>query len=110
MEGMVEPVFSWEEERFAPSGLAVLRGPAAGAWEGMLLAGGLAGRAVAVLDPEAGREVARLLSGWGRIRDVRTDAAGCVYLLSDAADARLLRLAPPRAACALSGEGRAPGR
>lgn len=110
LEGMTEPVFSWEEERFAPSGLAVLRGPAAGVWEGMLLAGGLAGRAVAVIAPEGRREVARLLPGWGRIRDVRTDAAGCVYLLADAADARLLRLAPRGAACALDGQGRAPGR
>ena len=73
MEGMTDPVLSWEER---------------------LLAGGLAGRSVAVLDPERRREVVRLLSGWGRNRDVRTDAAGCVYLLADAADARLLRLAP----------------
>jgi len=76
----------------------------------MLLAGGLAGRAVAVIDPEDRREVARPLPGWGRIRDVRTDEAGCVYLLADAADARLLRLAPRGAACALDGQGRMPWR
>jgi glucose/arabinose dehydrogenase len=110
LPGMTDPVFSWGEERFAPSGLAVLRGPEAGAWSGHLLAGGLAGRAVAVLDPASGREVAGLLPGWGRIRDVRTDASGCVYLLADAGDARLLRLAPAGAACALEGTGRVPGR
>jgi glucose/arabinose dehydrogenase len=110
LPGMTDPVFSWGEERFAPSGLAILRGPGARTWNGHLLAGGLAGRAVAVLDPASGREVARLLPGWARIRDVRTDAVGCVYLLTDAADARLVRLAPAGAACALAGAGRAPGR
>ena len=72
---------------------------------------GRSGRAVAVIDPEDRHEVAHLLPRWGRIRDVRTEEAGCVYLLADAAGVRLLHhLAPRGAACALDGQGRVPGR
>ena len=36
----------------------------------------------------------RLLQGIGRIRDVRVGPDGLVYLLTDEADGRLLRLEP----------------
>jgi glucose/arabinose dehydrogenase len=95
-EGMEQPVYYWRPS-IAPSGMAFYTGDLFPGWRGSLLVGALAGRALhrLVLDGEtvAGEEV--LLADQGhRIRDVRIGPDAAVWLLTDAADGRILRLAP----------------
>lgn len=95
-DGMEQPIYYWRPS-IAPSGMAFYRGRQFPGWEGSLLVGALAGRALHRLvlngDVVAGEEV--LLKDLGeRIRDVRVDAAGGVFLLTDSADGRVLRLSP----------------
>lgn len=96
--GVVSPLIVWAPS-IAPSGLAVYRGAAFPDWSGQLLVGGLASRSLirASLDNEGRtiREQERLLADFGaRIRDVRVGPDGHVYILTDDADGRLLRLKP----------------
>ena len=94
--GMRDPVHVFAG-RFAPSGLAQVSGEAFPAWQGDLLAGGLASETLVRLaldgDRVAEREI--ILEGEiGRIRDVHLGSDGAVYLLSDHADGGLYRLVP----------------
>ncbi|WP_178133670.1 PQQ-dependent sugar dehydrogenase [Vineibacter terrae] len=91
-DGMEQPVHHWTPA-IAPSGLA-LEGldDVTGLW-----IGALAGQALVRLEIENGRITAdqRLLQGeLGRIRDVRIDAAGLVYFITDGPAGALYRLAP----------------
>lgn len=99
--GMTAPRFVWSPS-IAPSGLAVYRGTVHGGWAGKLLIGALAARAlVRVRIGEANgllAEEARTLVGLqARIRDVRVAPDGNLYLLTDDAQGRLLRLVPAKA-------------
>lgn len=94
--GMRDPVHVFAG-RFAPSGLAEVTGDTFPAWQGHLLAGGLASERLVRLaldgDTVVEREV--ILEGEiGRIRDVRLGRDGALYLLSDHADGGLYRLVP----------------
>ncbi|GAA0588018.1 PQQ-dependent sugar dehydrogenase [Halomonas salifodinae] len=94
--GMRDPVHVFEG-RFAPSGLAWVSGGAFPGWRGSLLAGGLLSERLVRLVIDGDRVVERevLLEGEiGRIRDVRVDPDGRIYLLSDASDGGLYRLEP----------------
>lgn len=84
-------LWTWREA-FAPSGLAVYRGPVA-AWRGSILVAGLRGRLERVVLEERGdslRVVAAetLLSSYGRLRSVHVDAQGSVYVSTSNRDAR----------------------
>ncbi len=81
---------------YAPSGLAFYEGERFPAWRGNALIGALAsGELVRVeLDGERYVREERLLTGIGRVRDVRVGPDGYVYLLTDAKDGRLLRVEP----------------
>jgi aldose sugar dehydrogenase len=96
MPGMEQPVYYWDPS-IAPSGMAFYTGDAFPEWRGNALIGGLAGqllsrltmRGDAVVDEE------RMLQGLNaRIRAVTQGPDGLVYLLTDAADGRVLRLSP----------------
>ena len=66
-------------------------------WQGDLFTGGLSGELLARLELDGERvvEEERLLDGvLGRIRDVRVGPDGYLYLLTDYADGRLVRLKP----------------
>jgi glucose/arabinose dehydrogenase len=93
---MEDPIHVWTPS-IAPSGMAFCTGPAFPGWSGNLLVGALRGEALHRLELDGDRVVReeRLLHrAVGRIRDVRVDREGLVYLLTDAADGRLLRLSP----------------
>ena len=94
--GMAQPVRSWVPS-ISPSGMAFYTGEAFPSWRGNLFLGALSGRALVRLELD-GSEVVheeRLLQDLGaRIRDVRNGPDGTLYLLTDDANGKLLRLEP----------------
>lgn len=95
-EGMEQPVHYWDPS-ISPSGLDFYEGALMAGWEGDLLLGGLSGHVLVRLDMDGDAVVGeeRLFEGQlGRIRDVRVSVDGAVYLLTDAEDGRLIRVAP----------------
>ncbi|PTM42044.1 PQQ-dependent sugar dehydrogenase [Bosea sp. 124] len=96
--GMEQPLFYWDPS-IAPSGAAFYTGAAWPAWKNSLFVGALAGQMLVRLSTQGesvtGQE--RLLADLGlRIRDVRQGPDGLLYLLSDAADGRVMRVRPAR--------------
>lgn len=96
LEGTVQPIHYWVPS-IAPSGMDFYTGDRFPEWRGDLFIGALALTHLARLELD-GTEVARetrLLDdrGW-RIRDVRTGPDGYLYVLTDAANGRLVRIAP----------------
>lgn len=95
-EGMEQPVYYWDPS-IAPSGMTFYTGDAFPRWKGDAFVGALAGQLLARLEFDGDRIVReeRLLRGFGeRIRDVRQGPDGFLYLLTDGAQGRLLRLKP----------------
>ncbi|MGP1274488.1 MAG: PQQ-dependent sugar dehydrogenase [Caulobacterales bacterium] len=95
--GYTAPVREWLPTSIAPSGLAIYRGEAFANWDGDLLVGALAGRALHRVRTEDGMAIAEevlLADRAERIRDVRTGPDGLVYVLTDEENGALLRLSP----------------
>jgi len=95
--GLEQPVIYWTPS-IAPSGLAMYRGEKFPAWKGDLFVGALAFRHLRRVHlDEAGNVVSQeeLLNDlrW-RIRDVRAAPDGYLYVCTDEADGRVLRLEP----------------
>ena len=91
-----QPLTHWTPS-IAPSGMAVVRGEMFKAWEGDLLITALAARALYRVRLEGRRviESEQLLTELDeRLRDVRVGPDGAVYLLTDSAQGRLLRVGP----------------
>jgi glucose/arabinose dehydrogenase len=83
-EGMAQPEKVWVPS-IGVSGLALYDGDAFPNWRGHLLAGGLSGQRISLLELD-GRKVVReetLVQGIGRVRDVRTGPDGLVYIALD---------------------------
>ncbi len=97
--GMREPLVGWTPS-IAPSGLAVYRGDLFPQWRGDLLVGALVDQEVRRVDlDDAGRVVGQqslFKELKARIRDVRVGPDGAVYLLTDDANGRVLRVTPRR--------------
>lgn len=98
-EGVVSPLLVWAPS-IAPSGLAVYDGAEFPDWKGQFLTGGLASKSLVRAAIDNGgktiRENERLLADLGvRIRDVRVGRDGLLYVLTDEADGRLLRVRKP---------------
>ncbi|MED5618980.1 PQQ-dependent sugar dehydrogenase [Ideonella sp. BN130291] len=96
--GMEQPVHYFDPS-IAPSGMAFYTGDKFPGWKGDLLVGSLKFTHLARLQLRDGRVVAEmryLEDLQERIRDVRQGPDGFVYLLTDSADGRLLRLRPAR--------------
>jgi glucose/arabinose dehydrogenase len=97
-EGMEQPKKVWVPS-IGTSGLALYEGDAFPNWRGHLLAGGLSGQRITLLELD-GDEVVReetLVQGVGRVRDVRVGPDGFVYLAidgRDGAETPILRLEP----------------
>jgi glucose/arabinose dehydrogenase len=93
--GMEPPLHYWVPS-IAPSGMAFLTSDRYGAWKGQLFVGSLKFGYVARLELGDGKVVRehKLLEGVGRVRDVRQGPDGALYLLTDSADGKLLRLQP----------------
>lgn len=97
-EGLEQPLYQWTPS-IAPSGMSFYTGDRFPAWRGNLFVGALRAQMLVRLELDGERVVReeRLLNGRvGRIRDVRQGPDGLLYLLTDAADGRLLRLEPVR--------------
>ncbi|MGE0351410.1 PQQ-dependent sugar dehydrogenase [Hydrogenophaga sp.] len=104
--GMEQPVAYWEtidgtvwtggqKSSIAPSGMAFFTGPQPSHWYGSLFVGALAGQALWRLQLDGTRVVGRerlLAARNERIRDVRQGPEGRLYLLTDGASGKLLRI------------------
>lgn len=94
--GMVAPIYYWVPS-IAPSGMAFYTGDLFPDWRGNLLVGALAGQALHRLVLDGARVVAEevlLANRRERIRDVRQGPDGAVWLLIDAGDGAVARMAP----------------
>ncbi|MCZ7560265.1 MAG: PQQ-dependent sugar dehydrogenase [Burkholderiaceae bacterium] len=90
------PLWQWTPS-IAPSGMAFCTSDRYPGWRGSLFVGSLKFRLLSRLELDGDRIVReeRLLGDLGeRVRDVRQGPDGLLYLLTDEADGRLLRLAP----------------
>mgnify|MGYP001795115340 CR=1 FL=1 len=91
----VEPRYFWDPS-IAPSDLIFYDGEMFADWQGDILMGALAGRALVRLDMEGETVIGeeRLLDGIHRVRDVAIDSDGAILIISDADEGRLIRLTP----------------
>jgi glucose/arabinose dehydrogenase len=99
-EGMAQPLKVWGPTSIAPSGLAWYGGELFPEWHGDLFLGALVSREVRRLAIDEGQvtEEEALFSELGeRIRDVRDLGDGFLYLLTDSAEGRLIRVRPATA-------------
>jgi glucose/arabinose dehydrogenase len=95
-DGLTQPVYYWDPV-IAPSGAQWYSGDLFPAWKGQLLVGSLRDRKLVRLVIENQRVVGEewLLADRGkRVRDVRQDAAGALYLVTDEEDGELWKLTP----------------
>jgi glucose/arabinose dehydrogenase len=92
---MAQPLYKWVPS-IAPSGMAFYTGEAFPKWQGNLFVGSLKFGLLVRLSLDGERVIGeeRLLTGIGRVRDVRQGPDGFIYLLTDAPDGSLLRLEP----------------
>ena len=96
--GMEQPIKYWVPS-IAPSGMAFYTADLFPAWKGNLFVGALAGQMLVrlELDGEKVTREERLLANLGeRIRDVRQGPDGAIWLLTDAGNARVLRVTPAK--------------
>ncbi|MBO6811192.1 MULTISPECIES: PQQ-dependent sugar dehydrogenase [Marinobacter] len=95
-EGMEQPLLHWTPS-IAPSGMTRYRGELFPDWHGNLLVGALADRSVhrVTLDGRQANDTETMFEELDeRIRDVATGPDGGVYLLTDSAEGRVLRIVP----------------
>jgi glucose/arabinose dehydrogenase len=98
--GFEQPLQTWVPTSIAPSGMAFLssdRYAAQAGWKGSLFIGALRAETLVRLSLDGHKVTAqeRLLGQLGmRIRDVRQGPDGLLYLVTDNADGRILRLDP----------------
>jgi glucose/arabinose dehydrogenase len=96
--GMEQPVYYWDPN-IAPSGMTFYTGDAFPAWKGSLFIGGLGGTALVRLTVDGDKVVGeeRLLQeNKERIRDVVQGPDGSLYVLTDAAPGKLIKLSPKK--------------
>ena len=97
-DGMEQPVRYWVPS-IAPSGMAFYTGDLFPAWRGNLFAGALAGQLLVRLELDGDKvtKEERLLRELReRIRDVRQGPDGALWLVTDSASGRILRVAPAK--------------
>jgi glucose/arabinose dehydrogenase len=100
-EGMEQPLYYWDPV-IGPSGMTFYTGTLFPAWKGNLFVGGHQTNDLVrlVIDGEKVVGEERLLRDLQpkpeRIRDVRTGPDGAIYLLTDSATGRLLKLVPKK--------------
>jgi aldose sugar dehydrogenase len=95
---VVAPLRYWVPKSIAPSGMAFVTSDRYPAWKGHLLIGALAGQRLVLLKLDGARvvdEVPLLADLGARIRDVRQGPDGWVYVLTDDARGKLLRVEAP---------------
>ncbi|WP_338720288.1 PQQ-dependent sugar dehydrogenase [Devosia sp. XK-2] len=93
--GLEQPIYYWDPS-ISPSGLDFYEGEMFADWQGDLVLGGLSGTVLVRLDMEGNEVVGeeRLFAGTlGRIRDVTVGPDGALYLITDAGNGQLIRVA-----------------
>jgi glucose/arabinose dehydrogenase len=95
--GMEQPVYYWDPV-IAPSGATFYTGDAFPDWRGSLFVGSLRPGALVRLGIAGDRVTTeeRLLGDVGRVRDVVQGPDGLLYLLTDEANGRILRVEPAK--------------
>ena len=94
--GLEQPIHYWDPS-IAPSGMAFYTGDVFPEWRGNLLVGALKFRLVVRLTLRGDRVVGQeaiIADLDERIRDIRQGPDGYIYLLTDSANGRILRLEP----------------
>src|SRR4029450_10640630 len=97
-DGMEQPVYFWTPD-IAPAGIAFYNGKLFPAWQGNLFVSALGGKSLVRLVLNGDRVVGeeRLLTELdARIRGVSEGPDGALYVLTDGANAKILRLSPKR--------------
>ncbi len=97
-EGMEQPIYYWVPS-IAPSGMSFYDMNKKSPWYGNLFVGALAGQILVRLELDGDKIIKeeRLLKEFSyRFRDVQTGPDGSLYLITDAADGRLLKVDPPK--------------
>jgi len=92
---MEQPVYYWDPV-IAPSGMIVYDGAMFPEWQGNIFVGGMASMKLVRLQLEGGKVTGEewLLQDRGqRIRDVKQGPDGAIYVLSEAADGAIIRIA-----------------
>jgi len=95
-DGMEQPVYYWDPV-IAPSGMAFYNADLFPAWKGSVFIGGLAEKKLVRLTLDGDKVVGEewLLQDQNeRIRDVRVGPDGAVYVITDNAKGRVLKLVP----------------
>jgi len=95
--GFEQPLRTWVPTSVAPSGMAFVTIERYPGWQGSLLLGTLRGESLLRLTLDGRKVVAeeRLLQTLKeRVRDVRQGPDGWIYVLTDSADGKVLRLRP----------------
>jgi glucose/arabinose dehydrogenase len=98
MDGVDDPRWHWTPS-IAPSGMTFYTGDLFPAWKGSLFNGALKSQLLSRLELRGDTVVKeeRLLQALNeRIRDVRQGPEGALYLLTDSASGRILRVVPAR--------------
>jgi glucose/arabinose dehydrogenase len=94
--GMEQPIWYWVPS-IAPSGMAFYTGNLFASWRGNLFVGALAGQLLVRLELDGEKVVKEeRLDMRERIRDVRQGPDGALWLATDSASGRILRLAPAK--------------
>jgi glucose/arabinose dehydrogenase len=93
-QGLEQPVYYWDPV-IAPCGMVVYSGKLRAAWRGDVFVGGLIARALVHLHVQNDRVVSeeRFMIG-ARVRDVTEGPDGAIYIVTDEANGRLLRIRP----------------
>lgn len=94
--GMTAPLLEWTPS-IAPSGMALYRGDRFPDWDGSLFVSALAAKKVVrvpIRDGRPGTPEDLFTELDVRLRDVRAGPDGAIYLLTDEADGRVLRVVP----------------
>jgi glucose/arabinose dehydrogenase len=97
-DGMEQPLKYWVPS-IAPSGMAFYTGDLFPAWRGNMFVGALAGQMLVRLEingEKVGQEQRLLQNLRERIRDVRQGPDGALYLATDNASGRILRVSPAK--------------
>jgi aldose sugar dehydrogenase len=100
-EGMEQPIYYWDPV-IAPSGMLFYSGNLFPAWKGSLFIGGMVTKNLVRLDIKGDKVIGeeRLLKDLQpeaeRIRDVEQGPDGSIYLLTDNAKGRILRIVPKK--------------
>jgi aldose sugar dehydrogenase len=96
MNGMEQPAYYWDPT-IAPSGMTFYSGKLIPEWKNNLFVAALAGKHLARIILEGNRVIGEerlLLDQHQRVRDVREGSDGALWVITDEADGRLIRIAP----------------